>query len=163
MKRLMKSKVVAVIVLVAFSVCAVQCGYILYPERKGQSGGSIDVPVLVMDCLWLIVGIVPGVVALVVDFVTGCIYEPAQNVSVPPGAMFSFRIRDEAPVDARVAVTIRGLETEQSATLLEREVSKGEIIDEVMFNLPEEFGPGAYELAINVNDRVSAAWTVTVE
>jgi hypothetical protein len=50
------------------------CATILYPERKGNAGGQIDVGPLILDCLWLIPGIIPGVIALAVDFVTGAIY-----------------------------------------------------------------------------------------
>lgn len=51
------------------------CGYILYPDRKGRTGGNLDVPVFVIDLIWLIPGIIPGVICLIVDFTTGCIYE----------------------------------------------------------------------------------------
>ena len=51
------------------------CGYILYPERKGRSGGSIDTGPFIVDLLWLLPGIIPGVICLAVDFSTGCIYK----------------------------------------------------------------------------------------
>jgi hypothetical protein len=50
------------------------CGYFLHPERRGTQSGVIDGATMVMDCLWLLAGIVPGVVALVVDFSSGGIY-----------------------------------------------------------------------------------------
>jgi len=50
------------------------CGYILYPERKGRSGGNIDTGPFIVDLLWLLPGIIPGVICLIVDFSTGCIY-----------------------------------------------------------------------------------------
>lgn len=50
------------------------CGYILYPERKGQTHGRIDVGVLIIDLVWLLPGLLPGIVCLAVDFTTGCIY-----------------------------------------------------------------------------------------
>ena len=50
------------------------CGTILYPERRGTTGGRVDGGVAVMDCLWLLAGIVPGVVFLIVDFSNGAIY-----------------------------------------------------------------------------------------
>lgn len=60
------------------------CGYILYPERKGRSSGRIDVGVLIIDLLWLLPGLVPGVICLVVDFTTGCIYEGGASASNDP-------------------------------------------------------------------------------
>lgn len=65
----------------------VSCGYILHPERRGNSGGRIDPVTLVLDILWLLPGIIPGVVALVVDFSSGAIYTgggSAENETVLP-------------------------------------------------------------------------------
>jgi len=50
------------------------CGYILHPERRGTQSGIIDGATMVMDLLWLIPGVIPGVVALIVDFSSGAIY-----------------------------------------------------------------------------------------
>lgn len=50
------------------------CATILYPERKGNNQGPLDVVPLVVDILLFIPGILPGVIALVVDFGTGAIY-----------------------------------------------------------------------------------------
>lgn len=64
----------------ALVMCAVVglqvgCGTILYPERRGGSGGRIDTGVAVMDGLWLLCFIVPGVIFYIVDFSNGAIYE----------------------------------------------------------------------------------------
>jgi hypothetical protein len=49
----------------------------LYPERRNQpAGGRIDVGVALLDGFWLLVGIIPGVIAFAVDFSTGAIYLP---------------------------------------------------------------------------------------
>jgi hypothetical protein len=53
---------------------SVGCGYFLHPERRGTQSGVIDGATMVMDILWLIPGIIPGVIALVVDFSSGAIY-----------------------------------------------------------------------------------------
>src|SRR5688572_30764346 len=60
------------------------CGWILYPERKGRSGGKIDVGVLIIDLLWLLPGIIPGAICLAVDFTTGCIYEGSASAANDP-------------------------------------------------------------------------------
>jgi hypothetical protein len=52
------------------------CGTLLFPERRDQEGSKVDPNVVVMDASLLIFWIVPGVVAFVVDFVTGGIYLP---------------------------------------------------------------------------------------
>jgi hypothetical protein len=53
---------------------SVGCGYFLHPERRGIQAGVIDGATMVMDILWLIPGLIPGVIALVVDFSSGAIY-----------------------------------------------------------------------------------------
>ncbi|HEY6034002.1 MAG TPA: hypothetical protein VIV58_07075 [Kofleriaceae bacterium] len=68
------TRAIAFSTLLAFGASSVGCGYILYPERRGNSGGTIDGGTLVMDLLWLLPGIVPGVVFLIVDFTSGAMY-----------------------------------------------------------------------------------------
>jgi hypothetical protein len=55
------------------------CGTIIYPERRGQSAGKVDVGVAVLDGIGLLVFFVPGVIAFAVDFATGAIYLPASS------------------------------------------------------------------------------------
>jgi len=50
------------------------CARILHPERVGNRGGAVDVVPLVVDILLFIPGLVPGLIAIVVDFGTGAIY-----------------------------------------------------------------------------------------
>jgi hypothetical protein len=68
------TRAIAFSTLLAFGASSLGCGYILYPERRGNAGGTIDGGTLVMDLLWLIPGIVPGVVFLIVDFTSGAMY-----------------------------------------------------------------------------------------
>ena len=53
---------------------ASSCGYLLYPGRRGSTGGAVDIPVLIVDLLWFLPGLLPGAICLIVDFTTGCIY-----------------------------------------------------------------------------------------
>ncbi|WP_323843904.1 hypothetical protein [Microbulbifer magnicolonia] len=57
------------------------CGYFLYPERKGQTGGRVDPVVVILDGAALLFGILPGIVAFAVDFTNGTIYLPAGGSS----------------------------------------------------------------------------------
>ncbi|MBU1242236.1 hypothetical protein KKD52_08185 [Myxococcota bacterium] len=86
-----KNKIIALSALAIFTFGTVSCGYILYPNRRNQiaRGGNMDVAVLIMDLLWLIPGIVPGVVALIWDGVHGSWYASGdrtilQNTSPKP-------------------------------------------------------------------------------
>lgn len=64
-----------------FGLSTLGCGYILYPERRNTQarGGQLDAVVLVMDLLWLIPGILPGVIALVWDGIHGSWYVPGSQ------------------------------------------------------------------------------------
>jgi len=60
----------------------VSCGYFLYPERVGHKKGRIDAGVAILDGAGLIIGIIPGVIAFVVDITTGTIYLPEGRKSL---------------------------------------------------------------------------------
>ena len=70
------------------SVCAIftlqlaGCGTLMYPERRGQRGGRVDVGVAVLDGIGLLFFIIPGVIAFCVDFSNGTIYLPEHGLRV---------------------------------------------------------------------------------
>ncbi|SBS33210.1 hypothetical protein MAQ5080_02515 [Marinomonas aquimarina] len=57
------------------------CGTLIYPERRGQTGGKLDIGVVALDALGLLFWFVPGVIAFGVDFITGAIYLPGGTVA----------------------------------------------------------------------------------
>lgn len=61
---------------------ASSCGTILHPERVGQPAGRIDPGIAILDGLGLLLFLVPGVVAFIVDFATGAIYLPPEYVGM---------------------------------------------------------------------------------
>ena len=66
----------ALLVAAIFLLQVVGCGTIIYPERRGQQSGRVDVGIAVLDGLGLLLFIIPGVIAFAVDFSTGAIYLP---------------------------------------------------------------------------------------
>jgi hypothetical protein len=54
------------------------CGTLIYPERRGQTGGRIDPGIAILDAAGLLLFIIPGVIAFGVDFTTGAIYLPSK-------------------------------------------------------------------------------------
>ncbi len=74
-----KTLVIFLTCLMVFQLTA--CGFILYPERRGQTTGQIDVGVAILDGIGLLFFIVPGVVAFAVDFTNGTIYLPSGKSS----------------------------------------------------------------------------------
>src|ERR1022692_3128810 len=67
-------RTLAATTLLTTAVGSFGCGYLLYPERRGQQSGRIDSGTMVMDLLWLLAGVVPGVNALGGGFSSGGIY-----------------------------------------------------------------------------------------
>ena len=68
--------------LIATTLLQAGCGYFLYPERSGQKSGQVDPAILILDAGALFLGIIPGVVAFIVDITNGTIYLPAGEKSV---------------------------------------------------------------------------------
>jgi len=97
---------------------APSCGYILYPERRGSSGGTIDGGTLVMDLLWLIPGVVPGVVFLIVDFTSGAMYVNGRVAMNPTTNTVAVRLKADAP---RVAVRL----VTESSRVIDSATAKG--------------------------------------
>lgn len=66
----------SLVISVLLALTLTGCGTIMYPERKGQTGGRIDPGVAILDGVGLLVFLVPGIVAFAVDFSNGTIYLP---------------------------------------------------------------------------------------
>ncbi|OPZ58655.1 MAG: hypothetical protein BWY87_01358 [Deltaproteobacteria bacterium ADurb.Bin510] len=67
-------KALSVVLLFSLLSMFTSCAFFLYPERRGRTAGHVDVPCLILDCGLLIFWVVPGVIALAVDFASGAIY-----------------------------------------------------------------------------------------
>jgi hypothetical protein len=80
------------------------CAWLRYPERRWQQNpGPVEVFPLVIDCLLFIPGLVPGIVALAIDFGTRSIYVPrGQARRVDPGDIVS--VGDKAPEQLELRV-----------------------------------------------------------
>src|SRR5580700_12189684 len=86
----------ALVLVAAFSLQAASCGTIIHPERWGQPRtGPLDPSIVVLDGLGVLLFVIPGIVAFVVDFSTGAIYlpgpayypyPPPRAICPPPGA-----------------------------------------------------------------------------
>jgi hypothetical protein len=78
---------VCLIVSVALILQLAGCGTIFYPNRRGQTGGQIDVGIAILDACWFFLFIIPGFVAFGIDFTTGAIYMPGSHRgSISPDA-----------------------------------------------------------------------------
>jgi hypothetical protein len=82
-------KIVSILICVLLILQLSGCGYLLYPERRGQKSGQIDTGVAVLDGVGLLLFIIPGLIAFAVDFTSGAIYLPPggpRRSSLPPEA-----------------------------------------------------------------------------
>jgi hypothetical protein len=75
-------------VCAAFMLQLTGCGTLMYPERRGQRGGRLDVGVTVLDGIGLLFFVIPGIIAFCVDFGNGTIYLPEHRM------MTSLNIKD---------------------------------------------------------------------
>lgn len=63
------------VVLLAGLFTFSSCAYLLYPERRGsRNSGVIDTVPLIIDIVWFLPGLIPGIICLAVDFSSGAIY-----------------------------------------------------------------------------------------
>lgn len=74
--RLSLFKTLAVALIFTLTLSLAGCGTIIYPERRGQTGGRIDPAIAILDGVGLIVFLIPGLIAFAIDFATGAIYLP---------------------------------------------------------------------------------------
>ncbi|MBW1863013.1 MAG: hypothetical protein JRJ02_11660 [Deltaproteobacteria bacterium] len=80
-KNLLRKVIVTTIVFAMFLQIS-GCGYLMYPERRGQPKGKIDVSVALLDGLGLLVFLIPGIIAFAVDFTKNTIYLPPGRSSI---------------------------------------------------------------------------------
>jgi len=83
-QTIMVKKLLSIFILIALLMQISACGYLLHPERRGQTGGRIDMGVAVLDGVGLLLFLVPGIIAFAVDFSSGCIYLPGGAFSAIP-------------------------------------------------------------------------------
>jgi len=122
----------ALATLISMSVSSVGCGYILHPERRGNSGGTISGSTLVMDCLWLLAFVVPGVVFLIVDFTSGAMYVGGGGVVANADGKVKVKVND-----SKVAKTLRVRVVDASKRVLDEQVT--------------EIGPGIHGRSVELD------------
>ncbi len=149
-------------VLLAFMFTISGCGYIMYPDRRNApKSDRIHTKVVVLDCLWLLAGIVPGVVALVVDGVHGTWYysvgEIAENQVIVPGSDFVLNAQGLAPDEAEVELAL--YDKEEIISSSDIIVAKGSTMEPLELSVPENISQDAY-MTLKVNGMVQMRWTM---
>jgi len=169
MKRFLKSRTLIFALTASLLFMTIRCGFLLYPERRGrppQELEKIDPVVLIMDCAWLLVFIVPGLVALLVDTTTGGLYMSGggKSTNLHPGQKMAFRLNGESPTDAIVEVAIKSRDNGESEDLFMKSLMQGEELKSlVTFNIPSDIKTGDYELLLMVNGVPNASWNFNIK
>jgi hypothetical protein len=155
--------------LCALLVTVIGCGTIFYPERRNQHPvGRVDVGVVVMNALWLLVGVVPGIAAFAVDLATGALYHPPKSggssqsgaldhLSVPPGQALAFG--DRGPERSRSTWTV-ALQAEGAAAPLR--VWTWEGAGDLALEIPPDASPGRYEMSFHEGDLRIGGFAIAV-
>ncbi|MEM7154426.1 MAG: hypothetical protein AAF799_16385 [Myxococcota bacterium] len=137
-----RRSIAAIVTLSLLSSCAT----FLYPERKGNSGGQIDVGPLVLDILWFIPGLIPGVVALAVDFTTGAIYvgggKRSGELKVGPNGEIAVH-RPDLERDAQVELRL----VDQHARVLDSDVTTWHVGEDHQESVAVSLADAAAELS----------------
>lgn len=113
---------VAFTTLLGVSSSQLGCGYILHPERRGNHGGTISGTTLVLDCLWLLAFVVPGVIFLIVDFTSGAMYVSGGGVIADATGKVKVKLNDSKEAKT---LRLRVVDTTSKLVLDERVVQVG--------------------------------------
>lgn len=121
------------------------CGFILYPGRRGRSGGNIDIPVLIIDLLWLIPGLLPGAICLIVDFTTGCIYRGGgrSETSSPPASNHSAVTFVDVVLDGEVVARAEVAPNRQAHLTWNRSIDEAAIRERAKLSVRSMSGTSA--------------------
>jgi hypothetical protein len=164
---------IAVAVLVSLALLTSSCGYLLHPARRdGRAGRVLDPLTVLFDCLWLIPGIIPGVVALVIDgtqntwsFGPGEIRRvdlppgPGGDYAVAAGSRLKIQVR-ELPADVAVGAVLMNASGRRLAEALVTRRAAGPGVLEVA--VPAEAAGSALDLVLEVKGRTAAKWRLRV-
>ena len=149
------------------------CGYILYPERRADPLSSEkDTAVIVYDCLWLLAGVIPGVIALVVDGVNDTWYyteaelaarranERAQT-TIPRGGDVLIRLHGPAPTDATVTLQ---LQDDAGAAIAAIATTADPTADRqvIALRVPADLAMSTGTLVLAVNGDTQLTWDVRI-
>ena len=172
MKRIFKMRMFSLVVLAAFIITATGCGYILYPERRNaELSNEIDGKVVVMDCLWLLAGVIPGVVALIIDGVNGTWYysedewdaiQSESSINIKPGQQLEVDIHGLAPADAKVTLSLLDNQGRQVTSIVEAQSTAGKDLAPLVVKIPQQLDNSELALVLAVNDQQQCLWNLNV-
>jgi hypothetical protein len=172
MKKIFKTHMFIWVVLAAFIFTTMGCGYILYPERRhAKLSYEVDGKVVLFDCLWLFAGVVPGVIALVVDGVNDTWYytedewndiHSESSMNIQPGQQLAVDIHGLAPADAKVTLSLLDNQGRQVTSTVEAQSTAGKELAPLMVKVPQQLDHGELALVLAVDDQQQCRWNLDV-
>jgi len=157
-----RNRLLTAVVIGLVLVSSSGCGTLLHPERlDAKPSARLDTRVVILDCLWFFAGIIPGVVAVAVDFTTGAAYFSEDEVELSAGDEVSVNIYGKAPADAEVALRLvnadgRDLTQPDRANVVAGE----ELKDSLSLNVPDGIDASGVKLVLAVDGRDQVWWAV---
>ncbi len=121
---------------------------------------DFDTRVVILDCLWLVAGIIPGVVALAVDFTTGAAYFSEGEVKLSAGNKVSVNIYGKAPAEAEVVLRLVNADGRDLTRPDRANVVAGEELDSLSLSVPDGIDASGVKLVLAVDGREQVWWTV---
>jgi len=102
-----RNRYLVAVALATMLVSSSGCGTLLYPARRdAKASTTLDTRVVILDCLWFFAGIIPGVVALAVDFVTEAAYFSEGEAHASSGDTVSVNVYGAAPADCMMELRL---------------------------------------------------------
>lgn len=173
MKKIFKMRMVNWVVLAAFIITTTSCGYMLYPERRhAKLSHELDGKIVLFDCLWLIAGVIPGVVALIVDGVNDTWYytedewkaiQSESSMSIQPGQQLAVDIHGLAPADTKVTLSLQDNQGRHVTSIVEAQSTAGKDLAPLMVKVPQQLDHGELALVLAVNDQQQCRWNLYVK
>ena len=172
MKKIFKMRMFSLVVLAAFIITTAGCGYILHPERRhAKLSHEIDGEVVLFDCLWLIAGIIPGVVALVIDAVNDTWYyteeeweeiQSRTSRNIQPGQQLMVNVQGIAPVDAKVTLSLLDDQGRPVTSTVEAQSTAGKDLAPLVVKVPQQLDNSELDLVLTVNNQQQCRWNLDV-
>jgi hypothetical protein len=156
-------RAVALVLAGFLGVTQMSCGILMHPERSGHHGGRLAVVSVLLDCCWLLVGLVPGVVALGIDFASGGAWHVkgehghGHDHSSAPAGHVAVRVGGNAPQACELSLRIVDAGGVDLVAPARARVEKGARIDPLELALPKTAAPDS-QIVLAIDGREQGRW-----
>ena len=164
-------RLTVLLVLCAFVFSVTGCGYIMHPERRTEKlSDQIDTTTVIYDCLWLIPGLVPGVIAILVDATNDTWYLTETELNcketsegptkVGPGELLTVNLQGMAPMESTVSLHLMDSDGNSIAN---SEPVETETTEKVSLRVPKGLASDMVTLALFVNEHPQLTWDILIQ